>query len=286
MGSADLHLHSTASDGCFPPREVMRRAHGVGLAAVSLTDHDTVAGLAEAEHEARRLGLLFVPGCEISIEHRGLDIHLLAYFVDPHNQRLLRLLKDLHASREDRVCRMVRKIGRLGFRLQIEDVRAEASGSAAIGRPHVAQAMVRRGFVGSPGEAFELYIGTGRKAYVPKETPDARVVVGLVWSGGGVPVLAHPGLYGQEDPEEFFRDWELGGIETDHPSHHPEIRARLDQWARRRGIPATAGSDWHGSEGSRAYVGCRTVGLDVIDALRALRRPAPDSAGTPASLNG
>ncbi len=283
MQQADLHLHSSASDGRYAPREVIRRAHGAGLAAVALTDHDTVAGLDEARREAGRLGIQLVPGCEISIDDRGVDVHLLAYYIDDSDAGLRKLLGEMRIIREERARRMVEKLTAAGLPIAFEDVRAEAISSDAIGRAHVAQALVRKGLVGTIQKAFSAFIGNGGIAYVGKGTRDAADVLQLVWLAGGVPVLAHPGLYGLADAESFFADWDLGGIEIDHPSHPPPLVPRLAAWAKSRGLLATAGSDWHGDDSASTYVGSRSVGVDVVEALRAMRRSDPAAGGRVAS---
>jgi predicted metal-dependent phosphoesterase TrpH len=272
----DLHLHSNASDGLFSPREVIRRAHGAGLAGVALTDHDTVSGLEEGEREAHRLGLRFVPGCEISIACESHDIHMLAYFVGAGHPSLVTLLDEICSAREARIERMVDALNRLGLPLKLADVRAVAAGSRAMGRMHVAEALYRRGFVASQREAFTALIGDGGAACVAKSTPPAAEVLELIWSTGGVPVLAHPALYRIADPEAYFREWDLGGIEVDHPSHAPAMRQALCQWAQRRGLLATAGSDWHGSENTQCYLGCCTTAAPIVDQLAAARRRIGD----------
>jgi hypothetical protein len=270
---ADLHVHSRASDGLFAPVEVVRRAHGAGLDALALTDHDTLAGLGEAQREARRIGLDFVPGCEISVDVDGRDIHLLAYFVDLAEPRLMRLLAGAERMRGERVRGILRRLAAAGLALDEQDVRAEAAGSHAIGRLHVARALVSRRHVGNLAEAFLRYLGGGACAYVSKQTPSGPETLAAVWESGAVPVLAHPGLYGLEEPERFFGAWDLGGIEVNHPGHDRDAQERFLRWARQLGCVATGGSDWHGDERPAAYVGCRTVEGAVIELLRAKRRP-------------
>ncbi len=272
MKLADLHLHSTASDGLFPPCEVVRRAFGAELSALALTDHDTFAGLAEAADEARRLRLTFVPGCEISVDERGIDVHLLAYFVDAQHPLLRGQLRNMDASRRERMREMVGRLQGLGIGITESEVWAQAAGSRSVGRLHVARAMLRGGHVASLTEAFRGFIGVGAAAYVPKHTATAPEVLAAVWGSGAVPVLAHPGLYGLEDLEGFFAGWELGGIEAIHPAHTPQVEERLRDWARRRDYVVTGGSDWHGDERPSAYIGCRGIALGDLDALESRRR--------------
>ena len=268
MTGADLHLHSTASDGRCAPREVMRRAFGCDLAAVALTDHDTLAGLSEAASEARRLGLRFVTGCELSVTTGSLDVHVLAYGIDPAHPGLQALLGRMQVAREERVREMIARLTALGLPLRWEDVLAEAHGSHALGRGHVARALRRQGRVTSLSEAFQTYIGDGRPACLAKRTPRPEEVLRVVRAAGGAPVIAHPLLYGLADPEAFFADWDAAGVEVDHPGHPAHLRAGLAAWVARRGLIATAGSDWHGEEAPEAYIGCRRCALSAVDQLR------------------
>lgn len=278
MTRADLHTHSRASDGLFPALEVARRAYGAGLGALALTDHDTLAGLEEAGREAERLGLTFVPGCEISVDVAGRDIHLLAYFVTEHAPGLRTLLAGAERMRDERMRDMLVRLARAGLPLEEAEVRRQAVATRALGRLHVARALVARSHVGTLAEAFARYLGSGACAYVPKQTPSARDALDAIWEAGAVPVLAHPGLYGLEEPERFFADWELGGIEARHPGHDAASEARFARWAGARDVVITGGSDWHGEERPAAYLGCRSVAADAVEALRSRRRPAAQGA--------
>ena len=275
MKRADLHAHSQASDGLFPPLEVARRAYGAGVGALALTDHDTLAGLDEARREAERLGLAFVPGCEISVDVAGKDIHVLAYFITVDDPRLRALLAGAERMRDERMRGTLERLARAGVRLDEAAVRREAAASRAIGRLHVARALVARGHVGTLAEAFQRYLGNGACACVPKQTPSAGETLRAIWDSGAVPVLAHPGLYGLEEPERYFADWDLGGIEACHPGHDRAAEERFARWAGARGVVVTGGSDWHGEERPAGYLGCRTVATSAIEALRSRRRPAP-----------
>jgi len=206
VAGADLHLHSTASDGRFPPREVVRRAFGADLRAISLTDHDTIAGIAEAAREAIRLQIDLVPGCEISINHDNTEIHLLAYYINPSDAAFRRMLTDLHQAREERLMKIVELLRAQSVPISLADIRREAIGTAAIGRLHIARALVRLKVVKHFGAAFRDWLGFGGKAFVPKQTPHPEAVIDCIWSAGGVPVLAHPGLYRLTDRDEFFAD--------------------------------------------------------------------------------
>jgi hypothetical protein len=269
---ADLHLHSDASDGRFAAREVMRRAHGAGVAAVALTDHDTLAGLAEAAAEAGRLGLGFVPGCEVSVAWEGRDLHLLAYGISPGASPLRELLAQSARLRRERARAMIERLRALGIEIAEAAVWAEAAASQAVGRAHVARALARCGAVGSPDEAFRRFIGAAGPAYVPKVTPPLDRVLDAIWGSGAVPVLAHPGGYDLENIRERIATLDIGGIEVFHPRHAPETEARLLEWARQQGWIATGGSDWHGDERPDFGIGCRGVELETLTALRERRR--------------
>lgn len=268
MARADLHVHSTASDGLFPPREVLRRAHGASLCAVALTDHDTIDGLDEASREARSLRIDFLPGCEISIDHEGQDIHLLAYAIDQNNPRLTSLLRAIRDGREDRVREMVRRLNQLGVRISLDQVAAHAVCSRSLGRMHVARALVASGVVRTVDEAFRQWIGPNGDAYLRKSTPPAAEVLAAIHAAGGATVLGHPALYGPQDGETAFGSWDLDGIEVFHPAHRPDDVERLKAWAARANLIATGGSDWHGDERPEGYIGCVQVGVEVVTQLR------------------
>ncbi|MBD3236219.1 MAG: PHP domain-containing protein [Candidatus Eisenbacteria bacterium] len=269
VGRADLHVHSSASDGLCPPREVVRRAYGVGLDALALTDHDTLAGLAEAAREARSLGIDFLAGCEISIVDAELDVHLLAYAVDPDAAQLNSLLKAIHQGRVGRVREMVRRLRAAGAGVTFEQVVHQAAGSYSIGRMHVARALVAGGFSPSIEMAFARWIGNSGEVYVPKRTPGASEALAAVRAAGGVAVLAHPGLYGIDTAEARFAEWDVDGIEVYHPAHREADLRRLLDWAERRECVVTGGSDWHGDEHPAGYIGSVSVAAEVVAQLRA-----------------
>ena len=284
---ADLHVHSSASDGTDPPAEVMRRAAQAGLGVVALTDHDTVAGHAEARRalaDSMPRSLTLLPGMELSCrlgQHsRGVpggspprgqhSVHLLAYLFDPDHPDLA---AELRRIRDDRVLRaraMVSRLADLGVDITWDQVAAIA-GPAVVGRPHIARAMAASGAVPSPREAFTRdWIGDGGRAYVDRYALDPVHALGLVRDAGGVAVLAHPRA-GQEyrvSDEEIGRLAAAGlaGVEVFHPDQPAAERARLFALAHDLGLVATGGSDDHGSlTGHR--IGCETVGADAYQAL-------------------
>ena len=291
---ADLHVHSSASDGTDPPAEVMRRAARAGLDVVALTDHDTVAGHAEARR-ARPDSLTLLPGMELSCRlhgqrgvpggllgssprgQQGRSVHLLAYLFDPGHPDLA---AELSRIRDDRVLRaraMVGRLADLGVGISWDQVAAIA-GPAVVGRPHIARAMAASGAIASPAEAFTRdWIGDGGRAYVGRYALDPVHAIGLVRAAGGVAVLAHPRA-GQEyrvSDEEIGRLAAAGlaGVEVFHPDHPATERAGLLALAHDLGLVATGGSDDHGSlTGYR--IGCETVGAEAYQALIS-RAPPP-----------
>ena len=295
---ADLHVHSSASDGTEPPAEVMRRAAQAGLDVVALTDHDTVAGHAEARQAlAGSLAgsLVLLPGMELSCRlgdrSRGVpgrllgssprgqhSVHLLAYLFDPDHPDLA---AELRRIRDDRVLRaraMVSRLADLGVDITWDQVAAIA-GPAVVGRPHIARAMAAGGAVASPREAFTRdWIGDGGRAYVGRYALDPVHAIGLVRDAGGVAVLAHP----RAGREWVVSDEEIGrlaaaglaGVEVFHPDQSAAERAGLLALAHDLGLVATGGSDDHGSlTGHR--IGCETVAADAYQALIS-RAAGPD----------
>lgn len=266
----DLHSHSTASDGTDPPAEVMRRARAAGLDVIALTDHDTLAGHAEARG-ALPPGLALVPGMELSCRLDGHSVHLLAYHVDPAHAGLA---EQLHAITTDRLRRardMVGKLRELGVDITWERVAAIA-GDGVVARPHIARAMVAAGAIARPDQAFTPeWIGPGGRAYVSRYALDAEDAVRLVSSAGGVSVLAHPGVpqggwkIGDEAVARLAAAG-LAGLEVAHPDHDDAERIRLAALAATLGLVSSGGSDDHGSlTGYR--LGCETIAPEEYERL-------------------
>jgi len=274
----DLHAHSTASDGTCTPAQVMRNAAAAGLDVVALTDHDTVAGHAEAV-SALPAGLTLVPGAELSCVWEGISLHLLAYLFDPADAALAAELELLRTDRDRRAREMVRRLVDLGVDIAYERV-LELSAGGAVGRPHVARALVEAGVVADVAGAFtDEWIGSEGRAYVDKYALDPCRAVSLVNDAGGVAVFAHPGAHkrGRVLPPEAVEALAaagLAGLEVDHPDHDPETRTRLRAQARELRLLVTGSSDDHGSiTGHR--LGCEATGPVTYEALveRASREP-------------
>jgi len=267
---ADLHCHSSASDGTRPPQEVVARASAAGLDAFALTDHDTVAGIPAAT-AALPPGLMLISGMELSCRRNGYSLHLLSYLFDPDQPELAAQCVAIRASRVDRAKTMVGKLAELGTGVTWGQVAALA-GDGVVGRPHIARAMVDAGVVSSIDEAFTTdWLGPGGRAHVRRYALDPAEAIRLVHAAGGVAVLAHPFAVtrGWMVPDDLIAELSqtgLDGIEVDHPDHDEEQRDALRSLARRLGLAATGGSDDHGElTGDR--IGCDTTGQDDLDAL-------------------
>lgn len=250
MPGIDLHTHSNRSDGTFSPAEVVRRAGGLGLEVVALTDHDTTAGLDEAIATGVELGVEVVPGVELSAEYDRTSVHVLCYWPDVTDPDLQAELQRLRDDRFRRGERMVERLRALGFEISFERV-AQIAGGENIVRPHVAQAMVEAGIVDTEREAFDLYIADGGPAHVPKHALDPVDAVELILQAGGICVLAHPGMWGDQTsvPEELIERMAaagMRGLEVDHTDHDEGTRAHYGRLARRLGVIPTGGSDCHG----------------------------------------
>lgn len=248
---ADLHNHSSVSDGTEPPAVVIRRAAEAGLDVVALTDHDTVAGQREAA-SALPEGLTLLPGSELSCRLDGHSVHMLAYLFDPENDALAGEMAEIRESLLHRARAMVRKLNELGVPITWEQV-SEIAGGGVVGRPHVARAMIDTGLVSSIEEAFSPeWIGPGGRAHVSRYALDPAKAIRLVRGAGGVTVVAHPrgASRGWQIPDDVIADLAavgLTGIEINHPQQDEQERGRLTELASRLGLVGSGGSDDHGA---------------------------------------
>ena len=274
MIRVDLHAHSNRSDGTFTPAELVRRAATLGLDAVAVTDHDTTEGLEDAIATGVELGVEVVPGVEFSAEHEGTSVHVLAYWMDVRDEPFQTELSRLRDDRFRRGELMVEKLQELGFPVTFERVR-EIAGGGNIVRPHVAQAMVEVGIVPDEEQAFERWIADGRPAHVPKHALAPLDAVDLIRAAGGVCVLAHPGMWGDqtEVPDELIEamaERGMAGLEVDHTDHTPEQRERYRAVASSLELLATGGSDCHGLRYDPVRLGSVLCDAETFSALRLL----------------
>ena len=240
----DLHLHTTCSDGALAPEAVVAAARRAGLYGIAVTDHDTTTGVERARAAGAAEQVLVISGIELSCELDGTELHLLGYGIDPDHAGLRALTEQRSASRRGRVAAIVERLRALGVGITVADVRVP-DGNASVGRPHVAEALVRLGRVRSVQEAFVRYLADGGPAYVASRGPDAADGIATVAAAGGCSVWAHPAL---EDAQHFprLRGLGLDGVEALRPSLAPVASSALEVAAREAGLLVTGGSDWHG----------------------------------------
>jgi len=279
----DLHTHSLVSDGTDPPARIVDLAAEAGCSAVALTDHDSFDGLPEARARSADRAITLVPGCEVSCVPVGTGgLHVLVYFVDDRATPLGEELGRLRADRAARNAALAERLTALGLPVSYDDVVAEAGSEAGVGRPHFAAALVKSGAVGSVDEAFDRYLANGRPAYVSKARLTAADVIDLARRSGGVSVVAHPLSWGLEWAElgeavAGLAAAGLVGLECTYGHYSPDDRTRLANLARRLGLVATGGSDYHGAVKPDLSVGTGTGDLRVPDRVLdqlAERRPA------------
>lgn len=252
----DLHTHSTASDGSRAPAEVIRAARAAGLAALALTDHDTIAGVAEACAAGTELGVRVVAGVELSAVEHDVETHILGLHLAELGE-LDRRLVELRDMRMNRARRIVERLQQLGVAVSMDAV-LDAAAGGAVGRPHVARALVAGGWVADFREAFERYLGNGRQAFVPKEHLSAAAAIEIIHRAGGLAILAHPGGLATRDRILALTSAGLDGLEILHPSHSWDDSQRLDALAAELDLARSGGSDWHGaSDGG----GGRSLGM-------------------------
>ena len=269
MELADLHIHSTASDGVFTPTRIVEIASEQGLAAIAIADHDTVGGVDEALEAGERLGVEVIPCVEISATHQTkTEVHMLGYFIDHRNAELKAWLETLLDARRQRARRMVEKLNEVGVPVSFERV-AEIAAGGAIGRPHVARAIVESGRASSLDSAFGRFLVPGCPAFVSRQQVAPLEAVETITRFGGVACCAHVAKLKCDELIVELARHGLGAIEVFHPDHGPASMRFYSILAAKLGLVATGGSDAHGFD-ERAGIGCVTVGYGVVEELRAL----------------
>ena len=253
----DLHIHSTASDGSLSPLEILSLAKDLNLGAIAITDHDTIDGVKDAISCGIPPSLKFLTGVEISAEpppsfpFSG-SLHILGYAIDLNDTFLSQTLSVLQESRRNRNPRILELLSNLGIELTLDELRNEA-GDCQLGRPHIAQLMVAKGFVKSVNEAFKKYLGNDKPAYVDKYRIDCDRAIQIITNAGGIPVLAHPYLIPMKNEKMLealivtLKEMGLKGIESYYPEHPPGLIARYNEMADRYNLLTTGGTDFHGS---------------------------------------
>ena len=279
MDKVDLHVHSTASDGSLTPREVVAAAKAQGLRAIALTDHDTIDGLAAAVAAGAELGLEVIPGIEISAHHEPGSMHILGYFLDYQAPLLQARLDILQQARADRNPQIIAKLQKLGVDISLAEVQ-QASGGGQVGRPHIAQVLVEKGYVASFQEAFERYIGNHGPAYVAKFRFPPQEAIAMIQAVGGVAGLAHPFTLEYSSTSHLrsilaqLVSFGLQALEVYYPEHDLQRQELYRQLAAEFGLVITGGSDFHGAIKPEILLGQvgpgQTVGYEAVARLRAL----------------
>ncbi|MGF6352794.1 putative metal-dependent phosphoesterase TrpH [Paenibacillus sp. 4624] len=277
QGRCDLHTHSQASDGMQPPADNVKLAKKRGLTAVALTDHDTVAGVAEAQRAGKEYDIDVIAGVEISTRAGGKDIHVLGYYVNTEDELFLQRLRGLREAREERNHLIIGKLQQLGVDITWQEV-LDGLGRAlepdeSIGRPHMADVLVKKGYATDMRDAFDQYLAEGKPGFVsvPRVTPEDACK--WIRAAGGAAVIAHPGLYNDDELVRRIIAASLpDGIEVFHSDHGPEEECRFAEMAREYDLIVTGGSDYHGERQGVVFhgdLGSKTVPFDVLEKLRA-----------------
>ena len=258
----DLHVHTTASDGQWAPEDVVRRAAAAGVTTLAITDHDTVAAWPAASAEAARCGIRLIPGVEITAVIDGRDVHMLGYFFDPSSPRLADFIATQREDRLRRVREIARRLAAIHCEIDLADLleRAALKGHQSVGRPHVADALVRAGYAVDRREAFDRWLRSGRPAFVPRRGATPTEVIGLLTDIGGLASLAHPGLLQRDDLIPVLVRARLAALEAYHCDHDAILTAHYRTLSRELGVAMTGGSDFHG-EGVHRPDALGVVGL-------------------------
>jgi predicted metal-dependent phosphoesterase TrpH len=259
----DLHTHSTASDGTLPPERVIEAAESCGLAALALTDHDTIDGVRPAREAAERAGIRVIAGVELSAYDQEHEVHLLALHLSQLGP-LEKRLTDLRLSRHARAGRIVERLNALGIALTLDEVLQQSNGGA-VGRPHVARAMIARGFVSDFRDAFARYLGAKGSAFVPKDRLSVEEAIAIAHEAGAIAIWAHPGDGGRRERLEPLVAAGLDGVEVRHPSHSSEDTKRLQALTDFFGLVPSGGSDWHGAMDGPRRLGMMNVPIDWLE---------------------
>jgi len=255
----DLHVHSTASDGLYSPRNVVRHAADVGLKAIALTDHDTVAGVPEALAAGEAFGVEVIPGVEISAQFDDGACHLLGYFIDHEDAPLGNLLREARDRRVARNQKILERLNRLGLALSMDEVVCRVSGGT-LTRAHFAAAMVEKGYVETWDEAFDRYLGRGKRAFVRRRRVEPEAAIRAIRGAGGLAALAHPRQLnrGVAETDAWIERLAAAGmeaVETSSPDHTANFAARYRAAAARLGLLEVGGTDWHGRDDAGIHLG-------------------------------
>jgi hypothetical protein len=274
MKYADLHIHSTASDGSWTPWEVVKTAEEKGFSCIALADHDTVDGIEEALEAGFERGIEVIPAVEFSTLYDGGEVHILGYCIDRNNQNLRAELKKVSDARYNRGKGMVQKLQNLGIDISWQEVQEIAKGGS-VGRPHIARVLLEKGYIESIGDAFTgEYIGNGGRAYVERYEISPEKAIQLIKAAGGIPVLAHPGFFKklsrlEKEDITYLVEQGVQGIEVWHTKHSEEDTRFYQNIALEMELLLTGGSDCHGGNGDEVLMGQIKLPYVYVERLHA-----------------
>jgi len=269
MAEADLHVHTSFSDGKLTPYQVIEAACSRGLTAVGITDHDTMKGIPQALWAGRKLNMEVVPGVELSTYFIGKEIHILGYYCQAENPLLKKTLSIIRMDRYSRIIKMLALLKKNSVDLDFKDVLEVADGGDSLGRPHLAVALCQKGFCRTPGEAFQRFLSKGKPAFVKRLKISSPVAIQLIRRSGGIAVMAHPKLYRKDSVIPLLARYGLAGIEVFHPDHRRVDCRRYNLFAKKLQLIVTGGSDFHGHNAtSNAAPGDVAVSYYCLEALK------------------
>ncbi len=266
---ADLHLHSNYSDGRFSPKELINKSCLLGLQAIAIVDHDDISAVPEAIKYGKEKGIEVLTGVELSIFYQNYDLHILAYCFDYQNSELVKYLNFFKQERINRACKIVQNLNKLGMPISIEEV-LENAGHGSIGRPHIADILVNRGFVYSFQEAFNKFLGDGKPANVEKYKIDLENAVALVKAAGGVCAVAHPGMRLKDEDLLILVKSGLDGIEVIHPKHSETQIRNYMEIAKNNNLLITGGSDFHDGRNGEEALGKFNIPYKAVTDMKEL----------------
>ena len=264
---ADLHIHTTASDGTFSPRRVVQEAIKKGIHAIAITDHDTVQGIPETILAGKDMNVEVIPGVELATDESGVELHILGLFIDWENKTLQDTLKNLSVQRISRMKKMICRLAQFEMNIKFEEVLELAKGEI-IGRLHLAQVMKKKGYVVSIAEAFNKHIGDRKACYVPRYKLSLEETILLIYRVGGISILAHPMLLHRDDIIIDLLKEGLGGIEAFCNHQSKESTEHYEKMAKEYGLLVTGGSDCHGEAKDRVLMGSVKIPYEYVERLK------------------
>lgn len=270
LDQMDLHIHTTFSDGDMTPEEMVAEARKAGLAGIAITDHDEIEGVRAAQVAAAGTDFLVIPGVELSTSDGKNDIHILGYLIDIDSSELRKYLDIFRDARLKRGIHMVERLKDMGVDIDVDSV-LQIAGGGAVGRPHIAAALLQNGCVESAEDAFRKYIGFNSPAYVPKYQLKPSDAFKLIRDAGGVGAMSHPGTTRKDELITEFIAGGMRAIEVYHPKHSQSETARYKRLAEKMGLVVTGGSDSHGRRNAKLSVGARTVPVSTVEQLEKAR---------------